>query len=229
MNKEWKQALSGDLEAYRSIPFWSWNNSLDEAELCRQIDDMKAAGIGGFIMHARTGLKEEYLGEKWFSCIEACLDKAKTLGMEAGVYDENGWPSGFVGGKLLENEAFRARYLEYAEGAFDPAAFAVFVRRGGGFVRVEGEQAGETEYHNVYLRVSPANTDILDPAVVDAFIAETHEKYYAQFKDRFGKELAGFFTDEPQYYRWGTPYAPAAEAAFRWWKMPTAPWKAWRR
>ena len=214
MNREWKQALSGDLQAYRSIPFWSWNNSLDEAELCRQINDMKAAGIGGFIMHARTGLKEEYLGEKWFSCIEACLDKAKTLGMEAWVYDENGWPSGFVGGKLLENEAFRARYLEYAEGAFDPAAFAVFVRRGGGFVRVEGEQAGETEYHNVYLRVSPANTDILDPAVVDAFIAETHEKYYARFKERFGKELAGFFTDEPQYYRWGTPYTPVAEAEF---------------
>lgn len=214
MDKKLQTALTGTLKEYRSVPFWSWNNSLDEAELCRQIDDMYAAGIGGFIMHARTGLKEEYLGEKWFSCIEACLDKAKALGMEAWVYDENGWPSGFVGGKLLENEAFRARFLEYAAGAFDPAAFAVFVQNGSGFARVEKEQAGVTRYHNVYLRVSPANTDILDPAVVDAFIAETHEKYYARFGERFGKELAGFFTDEPQYYRWATPYTPVAAAEF---------------
>lgn len=66
----------------------------------------------------------------------------------------------------------------------------------------------------MYLRVSPANTDILNPDVTDAFIRETHEKYYERFKEYFGKELAGFFTDEPQYYRWGTPYTPAAEAEF---------------
>ena len=206
--------LAGDLKEYRSIPFWSWNNALDEGELCRQIEDMKAAGIGGFIMHARTGLTEEYLGEKWFSCIGACLNKARELGMEAWIYDENGWPSGFVGGKLLANEAFRARFLEYSAGAFDPAAFAVFVQQGEGFVRVEEERTGVTEYHNIYLRVSPANTDILNPAVVDAFIEETHEKYYARFQESFGRELAGFFTDEPQYYRWGTPYSPAAAEAF---------------
>ena len=48
---------SADLTEYQSIPFWSWNSDLDEAELCRQIEDMKEAGIGGFIMHARSGLK----------------------------------------------------------------------------------------------------------------------------------------------------------------------------
>ena len=57
---DWKQILGGELKEYRSIPFWSWNNYLDEEELCRQIEEMKSAGIGGFIMHARTGLKEEY-------------------------------------------------------------------------------------------------------------------------------------------------------------------------
>ena len=59
-----KEAFCRDLTDYQSIPFWSWNNELDEKELVRQIDDMKAAGIGGFIMHARIGLKTEYLGEK---------------------------------------------------------------------------------------------------------------------------------------------------------------------
>ena len=68
-----KKALNGNLKDNKSIPFWSWNNALDEKELVKQIEDMHAAGIGGFIMHARTGLKDEYLSEKWWFCIGACL------------------------------------------------------------------------------------------------------------------------------------------------------------
>ncbi len=215
MTETCKMALTGPMDKYKSIPFWSWNNVLEEDKLVKQIEDMHAAGIGGFIMHARLGLKDEYLGEKWFSCIGACLDKARQLGMEAWVYDENGWPSGFVGGKLLENEDFRARYLEYAVGSFDNSAYAVFVAdEACGYRRVEEPVPGVSEYHNVYLRISPANTDILDPRLVEAFLEETHEKYYARFADSFGKELAGFFTDEPQYYRWATPYTPWAEPYF---------------
>ena len=54
---------------------------------------------------------------------------------------------------------------------------------------------------------SPAKTDILNPEVVDAFIRETHEKYYERFSQSFGNEMAGFFTDEPQYYSQKTPYS----------------------
>ncbi len=210
-----REALQGDLTAYQGIPFWSWNNALDEEKLVKQIEEMHAVGIGGFIMHARTGLKDEYLGEKWFSCIEACLDKAKELGMNAWVYDENGWPSGFVGGKLLEVEEYRAQFLEYAvKDTFDEGAFAVYKKEGNGFVRIMESEDGLSEYHCVYLCTSPANTDILNPDVVDAFIKETHEEYYKRYKDRFGKELVGFFTDEPQYYRWATPYSRIAAAEY---------------
>ncbi len=207
--------MQGDLSEYKSIPFWSWNNALDEEELVKQIEEMHAAGIGGFIMHARTGLRDEYLGEKWFSCIDACLKKAKALGMEGWIYDENGWPSGFVGGKLLENENFRARFLRYSVGEWDESAFAVFIEDETlGFKRITKAVEGVEKYHRVYLIISPANSDILNPDVVDAFIAETHEKYYERFSERFGKELVGFFTDEPQFYRWETPYTPTAEKVF---------------
>ena len=209
MKERLQRLFSGNLDMYKSIPFWSWNNNLDEAELIRQIEQMKSAGIGGFIMHARTGLKEEYLGEKWFSCVKACLDKARELGMQAWIYDENGWPSGFVGGKLLEVERYRARYLEYSVGSFDPEAYAVYVTEQSGYRLVDAKQPGIADYHRIYLRVSPANTDILNADVVDAFIQETHEQYYKRFPESFGRELAGFFTDEPQYYRWATPFSPA--------------------
>lgn len=205
-----------DLTDYQAVPFWSWNNELDEEELVAQIVEMKGAGIGGFIMHARTGLTTEYLGEKWFSCIDACLKKARELHMNAWVYDENGWPSGFVGGKLLEREDFRAQFLEYkVRKSFDKTAFCVYEKTSAGFIRIFGELSDVDEYHTVYLRTSPANTDILNPEVVDAFIQATHEEYYKRFKDSFGKELTGFFTDEPQYYRWGTPYTRMLKKAFK--------------
>ena len=107
---------------YRSFPFWSWNDELDEKELIKQIDWMHENGIGGFFMHARGGLTTPYLGEKWFSCVRACLKRAKELGMEAYAYDENGWPSGFAGGKILEDESNRDCYLTYTIGEFDPKA-----------------------------------------------------------------------------------------------------------
>jgi hypothetical protein len=207
-----KMSISND---YKSIPFWSWNNELDEKELVKQIELMHQAGCGGFIMHARSGLKTEYLGEKWFSCIDVCLQKARELGMRAWIYDENGWPSGFVGGKLLEKEEYRARFLRYEiKSTYDKTAFCVYKATKKGYERIFAMEEGLKEYYTVYLCVSPSNTDILNPEVVDAFLAETHEKYYERFPDSFGKELEGFFTDEPQYYRHETPYTPILEKEF---------------
>ena len=208
--------LGADLKDYAPVPFWSWNNELERDRLILQIREMKSAGCGGFIIHARTGLKTEYLGEKWFEMVEACLAEARASGMNVWIYDENGWPSGFVGGKLLKDESNLACYLVREERpSFDPSAFAVFERTGGGMKRLFGPKEGVSVYHTVYVRRSPANTDILDPKVVSRFLAETHEKYYARFKESFGRELTGFFTDEPQYFRWGTPFTPVLRSLWR--------------
>ena len=65
-----------------SIPFWSWNDRLDEEELRRQIRVMHELGMNGFFMHARGGLETEYLSDEWFSCVDACVDEAKKYGNE---------------------------------------------------------------------------------------------------------------------------------------------------
>lgn len=211
-----EQLKTQDLTDYKSIPFWSWNNELDANGLVKQIEQMKQKGIGGFIMHARTGLTTPYLGEKWFACIEACLDKAKELGMNAWVYDENGWPSGFVGGELLKDEANLATYLEMKENsAVDNVALANYIDINGNFKRVFSDNEVVGAVYSVYLKRSPANTDILNPKVMDQFIGMTYEKYYERFKDRFGKELVGFFTDEPQYFRYATPYSIVLDDEFK--------------
>ena len=96
--------MKNNLKDYAAIPFWSWNDKLEPEALAWQIRWMKEKGLGGFIMHARSGLVTEYLSEEWMKCIEACTKEARDLGMKAWVYDENGWPSGFVGGELLKDE-----------------------------------------------------------------------------------------------------------------------------
>ena len=105
---------NADTDFFKPVPFWSINAKLEKAEIIRQIKEMHAHGLGGFIFHARTGLVTEYLSDEWFEMVTASLDTAKELGMHVWIYDENGWPSGFVGGKLLANKDHRARYLRYA-------------------------------------------------------------------------------------------------------------------
>ena len=195
--------------ANKPIPFWSWNDKLEKEELIRQIEWMHKNGIGGFFMHARGGLKTEYLSNEWFDCIRACCQRAEELGMDAWAYDENGWPSGFVGGKLLSDANNLARYLTSNIGAYDEKAYISYSLDGD---KLEIVDCGENCL-NIYLHISISNTDILNPDVVDKFIAETHEKYKKEVLDR-GYKLKGFFTDEPQYYREATPYSPMIEKYF---------------
>ncbi len=203
-----------DLKNYQSIPFWSWNDKLEPEHLRKQIRDMKAAGIGGFFMHARGGLLTEYMGEDWMKAVEACIDEAKKQDMNAWCYDENGWPSGFAGMKLLEDPANHEKYLVCEEKeAFDKEALACYQLAGDHIYRVYKDN-GKSVYA-VYERTNDSVVDILNPDIVKKFINETHEKYYERFGEDFGKYMAGFFTDEPQYFRWDTAYSPMMLSAYR--------------
>ena len=211
-----KEHLKQDLTAYQSIPFWSWNDLLEPEELRRQIREMKKAGIGGFFMHARGGLMTEYLGDDWFTATQACIDEAEKQGMHAWCYDENGWPSGFAGMKLLEDSANWAHYLRCETlDHFDPAALAVYHLQENQLTRVLSPVSGLQEYITLYDCTNNSQVDILNPDIVRKFIDETHEKYYARFGKDFGRVMKGFFTDEPQYFRWNTAYSPMMLAEYR--------------
>lgn len=178
------------------IPFWSWNDELNADKLVKQVNEMKANGYGGFIMHARSGLKTEYLKKDWFDCIRACSAEAKKLGMQAWVYDEYGWPSGFVGGKLLETKEYRLHFITFSKGEYDEtAAFHYFI---GDDELKRMEEKTEGVFINIFDNESVSMVDVLSDDVVDAFIRETHEKYKQELDD-IQKDIVGFFTDEPQY------------------------------
>lgn len=210
------ERFAGNMTAYQSVPFWSWNDELDEEKLRSQIRDMKQAGMGGFFMHARGGLTTEYLGDKWFKCVGACIDEARKQGMRAWAYDENGWPSGFAGMKLLENPENYAHYLtKENRDAFDPKALACYRVEDGHIVRVTDDDGAPVLA--VYDNTNSSVVDILNWRIVRSFIEETHDKYFKRFTRDFGDVLMGFFTDEPQYFRYNTAYSP--EVRRKWTKL----------
>ena len=178
------------------LPFWSWNDELKPEKLVQQIREFKERGYGGFFMHARSGLKTEYLSKEWFDCVKTCCEEAKKLGLEAWAYDENGWPSGFVGGKLLETKGFRLHYLNCTQGEFDNNADFHYAVIDGAIVR--SETPSDNFWINVYDKESVSLVDILNDEVVDAFINETHKRYKREIKD-LSENIVGFFTDEPLY------------------------------
>ena len=197
-----------DMKEYRPLPFWSWNDRLEKEKLKGQIHWMHENGIGGFFMHARSGLMTEYLSEEWMQCIEACAKEAEKLDMKAWVYDENGWPSGFVGGKLLKEENNRDKYILTREGDYDGSATVSYLVTQDELVRISKPDASieNAIYLNVYIHTAVSTVDILNPKVVKQFLTMTHEAYKERFGKKFSDKIKGFFTDEPQYHRWHTPY-----------------------
>ena len=180
---------------YRPIPFWSWNEKLNAEETKRQIEMMKEAGLGGYIMHARGGLQTEYMGDEWFENIAVGVKQAKENNMKAWAYDENGWPSGFGNGKINGlGEEYQQKIL-----------------------RMEvGERQTERTICNIdgfhfYYEVNPFYVDNLDKKVVKKFIDEIYAPYY----ENFGNELEGFFTDEPQLYQFGMPWSFCLEDEYK--------------
>lgn len=246
--------IEQDMPSYKSIPFWSWNDKLEETELRKQIQEMHELDMGGFFMHARGGLETEYLSEDWFDCIRVCMDEAKKLGMQAWSYDENGWPSGFAGGALLKDKKNLAMAMEYKFGPFpeeDENIIAVYKKmQDGSFVWITQNEQPETsteknltqnqvtdavqkassnvdetqnasseaeQYLILYKRYDKSYVDTLNPEVTEQFIKATHELYQAKLAAEdfgTGKVMPGFFTDEPQYYRWGNSYSDTLPEQF---------------
>ncbi|MBR6708064.1 MAG: hypothetical protein IKL84_00130, partial [Clostridia bacterium] len=197
--------IAAQAKQHANIPFWSWNDRLEEDELGRQIENMHDLGCRGFFMHARGGLETEYMSQEWFDRIRFCVAEAKKLGMEAWAYDENGWPSGFAGGALLRDEENLAGYLTYEETdvypAPNPDLLAVYAIRENRVYRIDAPEEGVT-YGAICRHRDHSYTDIMNPVITERFLAATHEVYRAQVGEDFGGAMPGFFTDEPQYFRW---------------------------
>jgi hypothetical protein len=96
------------------IPFWFWNDDLNESEILRQIGEFYAKGMGGFIPHARIGLSRRigYLTKEYFRLLRLAVEEAARHGMKVVLYDEGSYPSGSAQGRVVhEDPSYAARCL----------------------------------------------------------------------------------------------------------------------
>jgi hypothetical protein len=193
---------------YRPIPFWSWNERLQEAETRRQVQEMDNAGIGGYFMHARGGLQTPYMGSEWMENIAAGIDEARSRGMGAWAYDENGWPSGFGNGLVNgRGLAWQQKYLRYAVVEQESA-------RADGHT-ISHVRLADGRTLQFYFDVNPFYVDTLDAVVTRVFLEEAYKPYLERFKADMGQAMPGFFTDEPQVSRNGIPWSLTMPEQYR--------------
>lgn len=204
--------LSDPEPDYRPLPFWSWNDKLDPDELRRQIHLMKQSGVGGYFMHARSGLKTEYLSPDWFDCIRTGIEAGNAEGLQPWVYDEEGWPSGFAGGKVNARgdwtyaRGLRLRFLnDPAEAVQDDTLLGVYPL----------PQGSAAPYAECTQSACPYYIDILNKEVVRVFLETTHEEYARRFVLDNTAGLRGFFTDEPRLSEGPIPWSPILPDEFK--------------
>lgn len=96
------------------MPFWFWNDDLQDDELIRQVRDLHDAGCGGFVLHPRPGLSARvgYLTPEFFRLAQLVVEEAARLGMQVVLYDEASYPSGSACGRIVaEDPTLAARCL----------------------------------------------------------------------------------------------------------------------
>ncbi|QSZ35257.1 hypothetical protein DSL72_008126 [Monilinia vaccinii-corymbosi] len=121
------QLFENPSSEYRGCPFWAWNAKLNKDQLLRQIDYFAEMGMGGFHMHVRTGLDTEYMGSEFMDMVRACVDYAEKKNMLACLYDDDRWPSGAAGGKVIEKyPEHKGKHL-----LFTPHAYGTVPLEGG--------------------------------------------------------------------------------------------------
>lgn len=186
---------------YKMISFWSWNMDMNEKEVRRQIRGFKEQGFGGFFVHSRAGLTIKYMEETWFEVCRVAIEEAERLGLDVWIYDEDGWPSGFAGGKVPALGAdYCSKRVCFSKGRpadGDIGLLSAYTLDGDGYSRIPLEEAGETDLY-CYYTVNRHYVDLLYRDVTAKFIEFTHEEYYSRFSEYFGGVIKGAFTDEPQ-------------------------------
>ena len=195
------------------MPLWFWNDSLDEAEIVRQIADFEQHGVYGFVIHPRVGLPRElgWMSDRLLDFYQVAIEEAHRRRMHMVLYDEGAYPSGSSSGQVVAaNPAFARRCLAkidltgdgLPDLAEDQNLVVVVPRRDGCHMAVIDRKA------DCYIRGlhyidggpaedEPAASDLLNTDAVATFVRLVYDRFAERFSRHFGETIYAIFTDEP--------------------------------
>jgi hypothetical protein len=165
--------------------FWAINAPLERSRLHRQIGQFKEAGLYGVVFHPRFYPNDPpYLSERFLAEVSEAILHAKSLGLRFWIYDEDGWPSGTVGGQLLKLHPGNAQCLAFLVNEQPERCIAEFEHDGRQWFLAERKGPG---------------VDYLNPELAQNFIKLTYERYRTGLKPDAFDYIEAFFSDEPEF------------------------------
>lgn len=200
---------------------WLWNTQITKEGIKAQIDEMFESGIRAFYVlgepenflpnRRRTHLSPEYLSDEYLDLLYYAFEVAKSKGMYMWLYNEGGFPSGMVCGKIREKYPELAKkYLNTKKQVYSKndiakfednviAAFANGARIKEGHV-FDAETEVIKYYH--YDEEDGIYTDIAAPDTLKRFIDMTHKKLKERFGGNIGSDINFMFDDESSMGSW---------------------------
>ena len=139
---------------------WFWNDRLVENEIFSRLGDMNSVGAkslwiipvpGDFRPDSMpTDMEPDYLSKEYLELFSRMVGEMKRLDMRLWLYDEGGWPSGGVCGRIVRKNPRLAqqtlRRIEIKPGYGDvvklnPGYLSGFLFKGGTLIRRLGQDA----------------------------------------------------------------------------------------
>ena len=208
-------------QAYRPAAFWGLNDELEKDKLSRQLKAQCAAGLNGGFLHSRVGLVTEYLSEDWMDTLEHCCREAEKNNTTLWLYDEDRFPSGYAGGRVLEiapELCSKQLCLIPEEQKNNPLILKIYneiERDGKRYVIALARLAANNPWYG-----GKCYADFLNPKTIEVFLQTTHEAYAQKLGKYFGNVIRGVFSDEFCYCQKGSlpwpcvPFSDNLEIAF---------------
>ena len=167
--------------------FWMWNDKLEPAKLCAQLEDMRSHGLRNVCAHPfpksfragsfSTRMEPDYLTPEFLKIYAAVAKKARELGMHFYLYDEGGWPSGGACGLVAAGDKegrFHPRRIGYGKDGRQP--FGVYSEP---------------------WKKNPDYVSIIEKGATERFLELTHSAYVPYLGEDLGTTVRVAFTDEP--------------------------------
>jgi hypothetical protein len=232
-----KTLFSDPPAEFRSAPLWVWNDEMTEDEIDTQLADFKEKGIGGVFVHPRPGLITPYLSDRWNTLFRHTTEKARSLGMDVWIYDENSYPSGFAGGHVPADmpESYNQGVglimttAEVFPQKLDRPYLVILRKEKDDFVDITADSLAESGKKGSYMFFAKgyyekapwyggySYVDVLREGVTEKFLDITMRRGYETVsREEFGKTVRGIFTDEPHVsFGEGIKWTPDLFARFQ--------------
>jgi len=96
------------------------NHRLDPEELNWQMEEFARQGYHGVYAHARAGMLTPYMSEEWWQALDTMMEACRRTGLEFWIWDEDYFPSGLCGGRVVWTDAgLAARQLDFTVARVD--------------------------------------------------------------------------------------------------------------